>query len=132
MKELYSKELVSWMLLVFAACCDCFTLYVIRWRSLTVGSFDATSLKEALAYCQLFLSHPLVWLGAITFGIGLPLGYVVVTRLPVTVFYPVNVSLHLFLSAIIGFYFLNEGVSLQKVAGITFLFLGILLTTTSK
>jgi multidrug transporter EmrE-like cation transporter len=123
---------VSWTILVFAALCDCFTLYIIKWRSQLVGGFDASSLNEGIEYVKNFVAHPFVWIGLATFCIGLPLGYIALTRLSLTVIYPVNLALHLTLSLFIGVFLLGEELNLSKIIGIILILISIYLITKSK
>lgn len=123
------NNLGSWVILVLAALCDCFTLYIVKWRSNAVGGFDPSSIQDAVAYGLNFVAHPRVWLGVFTFALGLPLGYVALTRLPVTVMYPVNVVLHISLTFIIGVFALNEKITPSKLVGVLLILVAVYLIT---
>lgn len=125
-----SYNALSWLILAIAACFDCFTLYIIKWRAAQVGPFNAATLPDAIAYLLHFANHPKVWLGICTFIIGLPLGYVAITRLPLTQAYPVNIALHLSFALIIGLFFLGETLNTPKAIGILLIAIAIYLITT--
>ncbi len=117
--------LLSWFLLIIATLLDSYTLYIVKWRANSYGKFEFSDLLSMANYFTGFLNNIYVVCGVISFVVGIVLGYIAVTRLEITVAYPVSVGLHIVLAVLFGGFFLHESLSYQKSIGIGLVLLGI-------
>ncbi len=115
----------SWGFLFLAALLDSFTLYVIKWRSNIIGRFEFNSLHSIFIYVINFIQNPMVGLGIFTFLAGPFFGYIAITRLNLTIAYPVSVILHVLITFFFGIVLLNEPVGFYKIIGISLLMIGL-------
>jgi multidrug transporter EmrE-like cation transporter len=115
----------SWFFLFLAAFLDSFTLYLVKWRANVVGRFEFTSLLDSFLYFKEFLQHPVMILGFISFFSGPFFGYIAITRLNLTIAYPVSVIMHIIITFAFGVVLLNEQVGFYKILGIAFLTSGL-------
>ena len=115
----------SWGFLFLAAVSDSFTLYVVKWRANIIGRFEFNSLQSSFVYISNFIQHPMVGLGLITFMVGPFFGYIAITRLNLTIAYPVSVILHVLITFFFGIVLLNEPVGFYKIIGMSLLMIGL-------
>ena len=115
----------SWGFLFLAAVSDSFTLYVVKWRANIIGRFEFNSLESSFVYISNFIQHPMVGLGLITFMVGPFFGYIAITRLNLTIAYPVSVILHVLITFFFGIVLLNEPVGFYKIIGMSLLMIGL-------
>ena len=107
----------SWGFLFLAALFDSFTLYVVKWRANIIGRFEFNSFQNSFVYVVNFIQHPMVGFGLVSFIVGPFFGYIAITRLNLTIAYPVSVILHVFITFLFGIVLLNEPVGLYKIIG---------------
>ena len=115
----------SWGFLFLAALFDSFTLYVVKWRANIIGRFEFNSFQNSFVYVVNFIQHPMVGFGLVSFIVGPFFGYIAITRLNLTIAYPVSVILHVFITFLFGIVLLNEPVGLYKIIGMIFLMIGL-------
>ncbi len=121
-----SKEFfLGWGFVFVAAILDCFTLYVVKWRANIVGKLELESFPQVKEYILTFLSHPMVWLAIFTFCVGPLFGYVALTRLEVTLAYPVSITLHIIFTFLFGITLLHEPMTTYKWIGLAFMGFGL-------
>lgn len=114
-----SKEFIyGWGFIFLAALLDCFTIFVVKWRALIVGRFEFETISQSCEYLLHYFNHPLVWVAMITFLMGPFFGYIALTRLELTVAYPVSITLHIIFTFSLGFFLLHEPMHLYKLIGI--------------
>ena len=115
-----AKEIIiSWGFVLMAALFDCFTIFVVKWRATEVGKFEFGPLHQIREYLINYMSHPLIGLAAVTFVAGPVFGYIALTRLDLTLLYPVSIMLHLIITFMLGIFLLNEPMHLYKMIGIS-------------
>lgn len=117
--------ILSWGFLILAAFLDSFTLFAVKWRSNMIGQFEPGGFSDMKNYMLTFFNHPMLWVGILTFAIGLVLGYIAVTRMDVTVSYPASVGLHIIIIFLFGVFLLNESVSAFKMLAVFMIMIGI-------
>lgn len=120
-----NEFVMGWGFIFLAALFDCFTLYVVRWRATTVGPFEFGTFAQMKNYVLTYINHPLVWLGALSFGLGPIFGYIALTRINLTLLYPVSVTAHMLLTVCFGFFLLHEPANVYKGIGLLCMLAGI-------
>ncbi|MCK5215525.1 MAG: hypothetical protein KAR05_09255 [Candidatus Omnitrophica bacterium] len=123
MKETF----LSWGMLVLSVLFNVFGVFVIKMRLNILGPVGFDSFKNVLNYFWLLLKSPLVVAGVMFFSLSPFLFTVALSRMEISLAYPVNVGLNFVLLVLLAFLVLGEQITMLKGAGIILVFAGIFL-----
>jgi len=87
-----------------------------------VGGLEITSINDIW---QKFILNYIVWLGIIFFGISLLSYSFVLSRIQLSVAYPIITSVGFILVVMVSLFYLNEALSLKQISGIVLIILGV-------
>jgi multidrug transporter EmrE-like cation transporter len=118
----------TYLLILPIALLVTYSQLIVKWRSNTVAQHSAQDLST-----QLFklLSDPVI---ISAYGAALLASFAwlyVVTKLPLTVAFPVYIGVTFFMVFIGGWFFLSEAITITKLIAVLLIFLGIVLGVTA-
>ena len=76
-------------------------------------------------------SQPIIWLGILAYGVGLLIWLLVLSRLPVSVAFPM-LSLGYIVTAVVAYYVFGESLGLLKIIGILVIIAGVVMVASSS
>lgn len=122
------KEWMSgWGLLIISGTLDALAVLFIKMSFNQFGAIPLNSLNGFLEYFQIFLKSPMAILGILFYALSPFLWFLALSRLEVTQAYPILVSLHLVLTAIIAVALLGEQMTLYKLLAIVLILASVFL-----
>jgi len=123
----FKGGLLSWGLLVLSVCFNALGAIVIKSKLNEFGPFkldSITSIAEVLFY---FLRSPLVIGSTILFFSSPFLFAAALSRLPITLAYPVQIALNFLLVLSVAVFWMNEKLSVLQAIGVLLILVGILM-----
>ena len=116
---------LSWGLLVLSVIFNAYGVFVIKLKLNQLGAIHFDSLKGIFTYAWAMISAPWVACG-IVFFIASPFLFTVsLSRMDIVLAYPVQIGLNFFFLIVLAVVFLGETLTLYKIIGIVFIFVGI-------
>ena len=109
---------LSWGMIVLSVLFNAYGVFVVKLRLNELGEIKLDSLKSFFAYLFLMLKSKLVLGGIILFFIAPFLFVIALSRMEVSVAYPVQVVLNFLFLLLLAVIFLGEGITLTKAVGI--------------
>jgi multidrug transporter EmrE-like cation transporter len=128
MKEI----LLSWGTLVLSVIFNVFGVFVIKLKMNELGPVSVNSPKAFTSYFLLLLSSKILVTGVILFFISPFIFAVALSRMELTVAYPVQILLNLLFLAILAVMFLGEGLTITKIAAMILAFVSIYLLNVQR
>jgi multidrug transporter EmrE-like cation transporter len=114
-----------WLLVLICAIADSYAVFIIKLKLNKLGSLDTSSWNGFWNYILELLQSPLI-LSAILAYISAPaIWFICLSKLELSIAYPVLVVLHLLFIPLLGILFLKEPLSLNKIMGISLIFLSL-------
>ena len=77
------------------------------------------------ATALLWLANPFIWIGLISFGLALACYSFVLSKLNVSIAYPINTSVGIIIGILVSVLFLGEKITLIQVVGFLFIMAGV-------
>ena len=74
-------------------------------------------------------AQPMVWIGVVSFGLALVCYSVVLSKLNLSIAYPLMVSLGLIIVILASYFFLAESISIVQIAGFVLIIAGVWLVS---
>ena len=121
MKEIF----LSWGLLILSVLFNVYGVFVIKLKMNSLGAVKFDSLRTAFGYFFLLLKSPLVAGGLVLFFVAPFLFAMALSRMEMTVAYPVQVGLNFLLLIILAYLVLGEQLGGLKLLGIILIAIGI-------
>ena len=118
---------LSWGMLVLSVVFNVYGIFVIKLRMNELGKIEANSIKAILNYFLMLLHSRLAVSGIILFFLAPFVFAVALSRMEVTVAYPVLVLLNFLFLVILAVLFLGESMTLYKAIAILLAFVSICL-----
>ncbi|MCA9405544.1 MAG: EamA family transporter [Candidatus Omnitrophica bacterium] len=122
MKEYF----LSWGMLILSVICNAVGAFVIKMRLNELGAVQFESFMSIFRYFIELLKSPLVIFGTVLFFLAPFLFAVSLSRMEITVAYPVQVGLNFLLVLVLALIFLGEHLTPLKIVGIVFVCLGVM------
>ena len=119
--------LLSWGTLLLSVCFNALGAIVIKSKMNEVGKIELQSFRKILEYCLVFLKSPMVVISIILFFSAPFLFAVALSRLPISIAYPVQVGLNFLLVLVLSFFFLSESMTVIKLVGIFLIMVGVII-----
>jgi len=120
-----TRVFLSWGMLIVSVFCNAFGIFAIKLKLNELGEIELISFKAVWIYLIMLLRSKLVVGGVILFMIAPFLFAVALSRMEITVAYPVLVVLNFVLLFLLAVFFLGESVTLNKTVAVIFAFLSI-------
>lgn len=117
---------LSWGLLIISVLFNVFGAFVIKVRLNEMGPIKVDSIKILLNSFLFLVKSPVVVVGLILFFAAPFLFAISLSRMEISIAYPVSVGLNFLILIILGFAVLGEQVTFYKMMGIICVGVGIL------
>lgn len=118
---------LSWGMLVVSVVFNALGASVIKWKLNEVGKIEFHSFQKLIEYALIFLRSPVVVISVLLFFASPFLFAVALSRLPLTMAYPVQIGLNFLLVLAVSVLFLNEKVSVVQWVGIGLIMCGVII-----
>ena len=122
---IYSRIFMSWGMLILSVLFNAFSIFLIKNRLNALGEIQFSSLRYLFNYGIEFIKSPGAIIGLILFVASPFFLAVAVSRMDMTVAYPVQLSLNFLLVIILSLLYLNEPLSWDKGIGIGLVLISI-------
>lgn len=99
---------------------------VVKWRT-TVVDFSIVSTKGFLSKLFIYLSDPYILSGYAMALLGSFMWLVVISRIPLSIGFPIYIGITFLLVILGGWFFLGEQITPQKLLAISIIFVGVTL-----
>jgi multidrug transporter EmrE-like cation transporter len=119
--------LLSWGVLVASVLMNAYGAFIIKLRLNELGAFQMTTLKNASIYFFDLFKTPLAFTAGVLFAVSPFLFAIALSRMEITVAYPVQIGLNFVIVVLLALFFLGEQLTLIKCLGILFVFMGVFL-----
>jgi len=106
-----------------------FGALIIKYKINAIGEVQLGSLKSFVNYFMELLKSPLIICGILSIFISAFVWMTALSRLQISLAYPVAVGLNFFVVVTVALIFLKEQLSVEKVIGIVLIFISIYLLT---
>ena len=118
---------LSWGMLVLSVIFNALGVFIIKMKLNELGPIKLDSIKSTISYFLSLFSSGLVITGAFLFVIAPVLFAVALSRMEITVAYPVQIVLNFVFLLILAVLFLGESITLAKAVGIFLAFISMFL-----
>jgi multidrug transporter EmrE-like cation transporter len=108
---------LTYGLIFLSALFDSYAAFIVKTKFNELGHFDFSSFRSFFGYILNLLKSPLLLSALIAFVAAPGLWFLALNRMDLSVGYPILVGFHLLFVFIFGIFFLNEGLSLNKMIG---------------
>jgi len=116
------------LLLVFPiALLVAYSQIIVKWRTVDQSEVSQSQELRAFAYLLKFLMDPVILSGYAAALFASFAWLFVITKLPLTIAFPVYIGITFGMVIIGGWYFLSEPVSITRIIAILLIFSGIIL-----
>ncbi len=102
-------------------------VFIVKLRLNQLGALNLSSVKVVLSYVVTFIQAPAVVIGLVLFFVSPFLFAVALSRMEITVAFPVQLGLNFLLVLLLAVLFLGEHLTAVKLFGIAAIVLGIIL-----
>ncbi len=119
--------ILSWGMLLLSVCFNAIGAIVIKAKMNEVGQIELHSLRKIFTYGLALLKSPIVVISLILFFSAPFIFAVALSRLPISLAYPVQVGLNFLLVLILSVFFLSESITVIKLAGIFLITVGVII-----
>ena len=109
---------LTWGLLVISVIFNVVGVFVIKLKLNEFGAVKVDSLKSIVGYFFVLLKSPLVVTGVFLFFLSPFLFAVALSRMEISVAYPVQVALNFIFLIFLAFFVLGEQMTVYKIVGI--------------
>ena len=124
-----NKFLMSWGMVIGYVVLNSFGALIIKYKINAIGEVQLGSLKSIVNYFIELLKSPLIICGILSIFISAFVWMTALSRLQISLAYPVAVGLNFFIVVTVALVFLKEQLSVEKVIGIVLIFVSIYLLT---
>jgi len=124
-----NKFLLSWGMVIGYVVLNSFGALIIKYKINAIGEVQLGSLKSFVNYFMELLKSPLIICGILSIFISAFVWMTALSRLQISLAYPVAVGLNFFVVVTVALIFLKEQLSVEKVIGIVLIFISIYLLT---
>ena len=120
-----NKLLSPLVLIIMSALLDSIAAFIVKNEFNKLGAMDHSSIGTMVSYMISFFKSPILILGIVAFVSAPGLWFLALNKIDLSIGYPVLVGFHLIFVFIFGTFFLNEGITFNKIVGCFFVFLSI-------
>lgn len=124
-----NKFFLSWGMVIGYVVLNSFGALIIKYKINAIGEVQLGSLKSIINYFIELLKSPLIICGILSIFISAFFWMTALSRLQISLAYPVAVGLNFFVVVTVALIFFGEQLSVGKVIGIVLIFISIFLLT---
>ena len=124
-----NKFFLSWGMVIGYVVLNSFGALIIKYKINAIGEVQLGSLKSIINYFIELLKSPLIICGILSIFISAFAWMTALSRLQISLAYPVAVGLNFFVVVTVALIFFGEQLSVGKVIGIVLIFISIFLLT---
>jgi len=118
---------LSWGMLVLSVVSNAFGVFVVKLRLNELGPIEFNSFKGVYGYIISLLSSWVVIVGGVSFVISPFLFMFALSRMDISIAYPVQIVLNFVLLLVFAVLFLGENLTLMKTIGIGLALISVIL-----
>lgn len=117
----------SWLLVIVAALMDVIGIFIVKNKLNILGPVNFNNFESIFNYIIQILKFPIIWLAILLILIS-PVPYALaLSRLNLSITYPVIVGMSCLLTLSLGIFYLNENLNIFQIIGILLIIFGIIL-----
>jgi len=116
---------LSWGMLIVSVLFNALGVFIIKLKLNEYGAIPTETLKSILIAFWTLAKSPLVVFGLVLFFLSPFLFTIALSRMEITIAYPVQIALNFLILILLAVLFLNEQLTFQKSFGMLLIFVGI-------
>jgi multidrug transporter EmrE-like cation transporter len=121
MRELF----LSWGMLVISVVFNALGVFIIKMRINVLGPIKIESLREIMSYFLMLCKSPIVLSGLLMFSLAPFLFAIALSRMEITIAYPVQIGLNFVILFVLAVLFLGETLTIHKMIGTVLVLISI-------
>ena len=124
---IFKEWLFSWGFVILSTVLSALAVFFIKLIFNQFGAIPFNTYNAFVEYFQLFLKSPIAICGILFYLFSPLLWFFALSRLEITMVYPISVSLHLLLTAIIAVLLLGEQITINKIIAMVLILISVFL-----
>lgn len=122
-----SKFLLSWGMVLAYILLNSFGALIIKYKINEMGTIQLSSFRFVIKYFYELIKSPLIICGIFSIFISAFVWMVALSRLQISIAYPVAVGLNFIVVVTVALIFFKEHLSVEKIIGIVLIFISVFL-----
>ena len=122
-----SKFLLSWGMVLAYIVFNSFGALIIKYKINEMGTIQLGSFRFVIKYFYELIKSPLIICGIFSIFISAFVWMVALSRLQISIAYPVAVGLNFIVVVTVALIFFKEHLSVEKIIGIVLIFISVFL-----
>lgn len=122
-----SKFLLSWGMVLAYILFNSFGALIIKYKINEMGTIQLSSFRFVIKYFYELIKSPLIICGIFSIFISAFVWMVALSRLQISIAYPVAVGLNFIVVVTVALIFFKEHLSAEKIIGIVLIFISVFL-----
>ena len=123
----FKKLFLDWGMILIGVIMNAFGIYIVKARMSAIGAIQLDSLGTVAQYFFTLARSPLAVFGGILV-LAAPLPYAVaVSRMQLSIAYPVSIALSYIIILPLSIIYLGESLTLNKIIGVTLILISLYL-----
>lgn len=122
-----SKFLLSWGMVLAYIVFNSFGALIIKYKINEMGTIQLSSFRFVIKYFYELIKSPLIICGIFSIFISAFVWMVALSRLQISIAYPVAVGLNFIVVVTVALIFFKEHLSAEKIIGIVLIFISVFL-----
>lgn len=122
-----SKFLLSWGMVLAYIVFNSFGALIIKYKINEMGTIQFSSFRFVIKYFYELIKSPLIICGIFSIFISAFVWMVALSRLQISIAYPVAVGLNFIVVVTVALIFFKEHLSVEKIIGIVLIFISVFL-----
>lgn len=122
-----SKFLLSWGMVLAYIVFNSFGALIIKYKINEMGTIQFSSFRFVIKYFYELIKSPLIICGIFSIFISAFVWMVALSRLQISIAYPVAVGLNFIVVVTVALIFFKEHLSAEKIIGIVLIFISVFL-----
>lgn len=122
-----SKFLLSWGMVLAYIVFNSFGALIIKYKINEMGTIQLSSFRFVIKYFYELIKSPLIICGIFSIFISAFVWMVALSRLQISIAYPVAVGLNFIVVVTVALIFFKEHLSVEKIIGIVLIFISVFL-----
>ena len=122
-----SKFLLSWGMVLAYIVFNSFGALIIKYKINEMGTIQLSSFRFVIKYFYELIKSPLIICGIFSIFISAFVWMVALSRMQISIAYPVAVGLNFVVVVTVALIFFREHLSVEKIIGIVLIFISVFL-----
>ncbi len=122
-----SKFLLSWGMVLAYILFNSFGALIIKYKINEMGTIQFSSFRFVIKYFYELIKSPLIICGIFSIFISAFVWMVALSRMQISIAYPVAVGLNFIVVVTVALIFFKEHLSVEKIIGIVLIFISVFL-----